>query len=117
MPAHTIGQLNRRVQLQQPDDETDARLGRVPGYATVATVWASVFPLSGRAFFDARQLQSELSHRITIRYRTDITAAWRVRFYENGQYRVFRIDAPPINVDDARVWLELMCVEEEPEAA
>ncbi|MHB0934899.1 MAG: phage head closure protein [Armatimonadota bacterium] len=116
MPPRHIGQLNRRAQLQQPAPTPNNQGGEVPGWSTVATVWAFVDPLTGRQFFEAKQIQSEISHRIVIRYRTDVTAAWRVRLRDHGVYRVFRIEAC-FSPEDAREWLDLLCVEEGTEAA
>jgi SPP1 family predicted phage head-tail adaptor len=114
MPPRHIGQLNRRVQLQRSTPTPNNQGGEVPGWTTVATVWACVDPLTGRQFFEARQIQSEISTRIWMRYRTDLTSAWRVRLRAGSQYRIFRIEAV-MSPEDGRVWTDLLCVEEEPE--
>jgi SPP1 family predicted phage head-tail adaptor len=60
---------------------------RTEGWDTVATVMASVEPVSGREFFAAQQANSEVSTRIRIRYRADVDAAWRV-FYQGRPYNI-----------------------------
>jgi SPP1 family predicted phage head-tail adaptor len=63
------GDLNRRIAIQQRgagalDDLNQATLT----WATVATVWASIEPLTGRELMAAQGMQSEVSHKIMIRY-------------------------------------------------
>ena len=43
-------------------------------WENVATVWASLEAMSGREFFASQQAQSEVTQRIRIRYRPDVTA-------------------------------------------
>lgn len=44
----------------------------------VATVWASLNPVSGREFYAAQQSQSEVSHKLDCRYRAGLDTAMRV---------------------------------------
>lgn len=43
-------------------------------------VWASIEPLSSDEKFRMNRLESEITHRITIRYRKDITRSNRLRY-------------------------------------
>ena len=73
------GKLRHRVTLQSKGTPTrDAMGGEVITWTDVATVWAEVAALSGRALIAAQQAQSEITTRITIRYRADIRPDWRV---------------------------------------
>lgn len=74
-------------------------------WENVATVWASLEAMSGREFFASQQAQSEVTQRIRIRYRADVTADMRV--IHNG--RVFNIVAPL--PDNRGRELVLMCRE------
>ena len=47
-------------------------------WATFATVWASVRPLSGRELFLAQQAESRVEAEIEIRWITGVTAGMRV---------------------------------------
>lgn len=74
------GTLRHRVTIQRYElvvDDYGAPLHR-ESWKDVATVWASVEAVSGRDFFAARQEQSEVTHKVTIRYRGDVTAQMRV---------------------------------------
>jgi SPP1 family predicted phage head-tail adaptor len=98
--------LNRRVTIQQPSTTQDAYGQPVTTMTTVATVYAAVEPLTGRALFAAKQAQSEVSCKITIRYRTDVTAAMQVVYNTH----VYLIDAL-IDFESRHESLELMCRE------
>lgn len=47
--------------------------------ATTPIVWAALETLSGREFFAAQRVAAEVTHRIRIRYRSDITPKHRVK--------------------------------------
>ena len=79
---------------------------------TFTTVWAAVEPLRGRAFMEAKAAQSEVSHRVRMRYMDGITAAMKVRF----EGRIFSLDAV-LNIGERNRELHLMCVERSDEQA
>lgn len=54
----------------------------VYGWVEIATVWGRVEPLSAREFIAAGTFQSEVTTRITIRYRSDITRFMRIVYRE-----------------------------------
>ena len=75
----------------------------------MATVWAAVEPLGVRESFLAAQAQSSTTHKVTIRYSSDVAAvvaSWRVLFGS----RVFVVDGAR-NVDERNVDIVLMCTE------
>lgn len=104
-----IGALRHRITLQSlvvgspqktPAGEDDA------SWADVATVWASVEPLQGRALELAQQIHSETTGRIRMRYRAGINTAMRVSF--GG--RVFDIRAV-VNTEERNIELVLFTSE------
>jgi len=70
------------------------------------TVWASIEPIRGSEYIQLQNTQAELSTRIRMRYRPDITPAMRVLY----QDRVFDIQSV-IDINEQHTHLELMCVE------
>jgi SPP1 family predicted phage head-tail adaptor len=77
--AIKAGKLRHRVTIQRPGQTQDPVTGEVTnGWTDVVTVWASVEPLSVREFIASEAGQSEVSARITIRYRDGITAKMRI---------------------------------------
>lgn len=102
------GQLNKRVTLQ---DYTITRASTGEDTKTwfdVGTVWANIEPLGvrWREYFAAQQTVNEVTTRITIRYRADISP--RHRFHYQGRY--FYVEAI-INTDEANRELQLLCSE------
>ncbi len=74
------GELDQRVTLQTATLTRDAVGGPVETWADTVTVWAKVKPLSGKQIAQAQQVSADVSKAVTIRYRTGITAAMRVKF-------------------------------------
>lgn len=79
MATFRAGRLRHRVSLQAYTEIIDPNTGaREKGWAEVAKVWASIEPLSARDFIQSAALQSQVTARITIRYREGVTADMRI---------------------------------------
>jgi len=105
------GTLVHRITLQSPAGSRDAVGERVTTWTDVASdIPASVEPISGREEFLAAQRQGTTSHIVRLRCESPwsaMDASWRVLFGS----RVFTIDAPPRNVNEAGRELILTCTE------
>jgi SPP1 family predicted phage head-tail adaptor len=101
-----IGRMRHKVTIQRPAQIPDNGGGYQDGWAAVATVWAEVTPLRGREFFQAQQTQTEITHKVRIRYR-NVTNDSRLIFDK----RVLNIKGTPINVNERNEVLEIHCVE------
>lgn len=80
------GRLRERVTIQQAT-ATRNRIGEtVQTWGTFAEVWASVEGLSGREVLQSGQQQTEVTHRVRMRYVTGLTQqmrlSWRGRTLE-----------------------------------
>ncbi|MBW5800065.1 phage head closure protein [Halomonas elongata] len=72
------GKLRHRITLQRYEDQKQGPSGELIGrWIDVATVWASIEALSAREFIAAQSTQSEITVRITIRYRPGLDATMR----------------------------------------
>jgi len=100
------GTYRHRVILQKPVETEGDYGGTEPGYTAVATVWARVTPSAGKENYQARQVMSEISHEVRIRYRRDVSARWRLSF----RGRTLMIESA-INVEEANRELLLECRE------
>lgn len=98
-----IGRNRRRVVLQEKTFTRDAMGGEVITWVDRATVWSAVDPLRGREYLDAMQKQAEVTIRFTMRYRADVTQAWRVK-WENKYYEIVE----PIDVEGRHRELQIM---------
>ena len=115
MAARDAGELRTRVTIQSEVQVADSGGGAYHAWSTVATTWAKVEPLSGRELLQAEQLQSEVTHLITIRYRSGLHAGMRVIEGEpdtadepSGGGLVWNIRTVT-NPDQHKRWLELRC--------
>lgn len=78
--ALASGKLRHRVEIQEFVEVINSFGEREKYWAHVADVCAEVAPLSAKAFIAAQQGQSEISARITIRYRPDLKPEMRIVF-------------------------------------
>ena len=81
------GLLNRRLTLEAPVESADGAAGVVRSYSTVATLWAEVTPVSAARAIEAERVGARITHRIGIRFSSDITTTHR---FLDGD-RMFRI--------------------------
>jgi SPP1 family predicted phage head-tail adaptor len=101
-----IGKLRQRVTIQEYAATRDSFGAEVPAWADVATVWASVTPVSGKEYFASAQVNAEVSTKITMRYLAGITPKIRVVF----EARTFEIISV-LNFEERDIELNLMCKE------
>jgi SPP1 family predicted phage head-tail adaptor len=72
---------------------------------------AAIYPISGREVFQRDFVESEISHRIHVRYNPTIVINSQMRILF-GQ-RLFTITAPPINYQEKNEELQILCKEDE----
>lgn len=101
-----IGKLRHRITLQKQVNTVNDYGGAVTTWKNVATVWADVRPLSGREYFSAQQVQSEVTTQIWLRYLDGIMPTMRVKFGK----RTLEI-VSVLNMQERNVSLQLMCKE------
>lgn len=100
------GELNRRVSVQQRSS-TPGNFGAASEtWQEVFPAWARILPLGGRELLFAKQIASESSHQVTIRYRASVTPRMRIVY----QGRVFEIESVN-DVEERHEYLELLCSE------
>lgn len=80
------GKRDRRITIQKPATTVD-EFGQIvgSGWTDVATVWASIRPISGREKLRAGSVESTLSHTVMVLYQPifmpPLTVdAWRIKF-------------------------------------
>ena len=100
------GRLRHRLELQERSVTRDSYGAEVETWTTQHVIWGSVEPLSGSEYFASKQTQAERSHKIIIRYISDLHVTWRIKFGS----RTFGIESI-INRDERNRELTLMCSE------
>lgn len=77
MKAFDAGRLDQQVTIEQLDAALDAH-GHKTTWSTFATVWAQVEAIGGREALVNKQIGAEVTHRVTLRFLTGLTAAMRI---------------------------------------
>ena len=72
------GRLRNYITIQQPTETHDANLELILTWSTFTQCWASIEPLIGREYWSARQILSEISGKIRMRYINGITTKMKV---------------------------------------
>ena len=73
------GRLRHRIRIEQPTLSQNPTTGAITeAWATVATVFAAIEPLSAREFIAAQSTQAQIAARIVIRYRSGLTPDMRL---------------------------------------
>ena len=95
------GELRHRItfQLQDLDSEDE-------DWKDIATTWANINPISGKDYYSAETINSDLTHKIRLRYRKGITPDMRIIYND----RIFYIISV-INEYEKSTMLQLMCRE------
>lgn len=70
--------LKHRVAIEQPATGQDELGQPVPGWSTLATVWADIRYTNGAEAIRADAVGSKVRASVRIRRRTDVTSAMRV---------------------------------------
>ena len=101
-----IGDLNKRVTLQYQTKTSDGMGGWTVSFVDHATIWAAIWPTSANEIIAANAISMVVSHRIRIRYRSVLKAAWRIKF-GNRYFAIVSI----INPNESGEWLDIMVKE------
>lgn len=102
-----IGKLNKRITFLKPCSLEDDMGQEVAGWEELKTVWATVKPFKSSEGKFMAKLKPEVTHRIYVRYRKDVTSDMRILYHG----RIFEIAGPPIDVDERHEMLEIQCEE------
>jgi SPP1 family predicted phage head-tail adaptor len=100
------GTLRRQVTIQARSSTPDTFGQSVRTWTNLVTTSADIEPLSGRELEVARAVQAEVTHQVTIRYRTGLTDAMRVVY----QGRYFNINSI-LDVGTRHETLQMLCTE------
>jgi SPP1 family predicted phage head-tail adaptor len=100
------GKLRHRVTLQKIESVRQPGGTYEEQLVDVATVWANIIPKRGTERYQAQQIESELSHTIVLRYRSDVTPQMKVKYGE----RLFDIESV-INVGERNRKMEIEAIE------
>lgn len=95
------GKLNHRITFQNQNLDSEEE-----EWNDIVTTWASINPISGREYYQAETINSDLTHKVRLRYRKGITPDMRILYKD----RIFNI-VSVINEYEKNTMLQLMCRE------
>jgi len=102
-----IGSLNKRISLEAETKTSDGMGGSLVVWKEMASdVACSIWPITASEQIQSSASTMIASHRIRMRYRSDIKANWRLK-YHNSYYNIVSI----INHNMANRMLELLVKE------
>lgn len=106
------GKLRYLVAIEEQSSSKDTFGAPQELWSTVAQVYAGFETLSGQELFAAQKIDANVTHKITIRYRSGIVAKMRVNWTDSreGRNRIFDILAPT-DPDQGRQKLHLLAIE------
>lgn len=99
-------QLRHKLVLQQEIRTADDIGGYTRTWKDIVELWAEITPLSGSERMLGGKAQSELTHKIRLRYRSGIAPGMRILFDK----RTFNIRSV-INVQESNEILEILAEE------
>lgn len=101
-----VARLRHRVAIQARDPAQDSFGQQSGAWTTTATVWADVEPVSGREQQAGGAELASVTHMVTMRYRSWVTARHRLVYAG----RIFDIESV-LDVGEAHFWLQIGCTE------
>lgn len=102
------GELRHKIAIQNLSTTRDGFGGVVETWTTIATAWARVEPLSGREFWEARKMNSDISMKITMRA-SGINISPRMRIALNGRHVYIEVVR---EIEERGIELILLCRED-----
>ncbi len=100
------GERNKRVTIQEKNIVRDSIGNQTEVWHDIATVWAAIQPLSGREYWAARQINAEITTKVTMLYRRGVTTEHRLML---GPRALGILEV--VNPNEGNAELVLMCKE------
>lgn len=109
-----VGNLNRRVQIQQQTSAQDLFGQPQPTWATVYTAWANISVQNSQLLYQTAEFVSKVTHRITMRWTSSIVIIpnMRVVYTEatTGVVHTYNVEAL-LNADQRNRMLVILAYE------
>jgi len=72
------GKLRNYITIQQPAETHNTNIELIETWPTFTSCWAEILPLTGREYWASKQVVSEVTGKIRIRYIAGVTTKMRV---------------------------------------
>ena len=77
----SLGHLRHRLLIEAAHDVSDGAGGVIRTYTPGPNIWAAVFPISGKSEFIIDRRNMNITHKIILRWRADLTQDMRLRHH------------------------------------
>lgn len=98
--------LNKRIIFQTPPSGKNQYGEIVSEWAVFKAAWANISPVSGRDFFKAETVNSEVTHKVLVRHILGLQPSMRIK-YGNRFFSIISI----LNLQERNMLLQIMCRE------
>lgn len=106
-----LGDLRHPVTIESPVDTSDGVSGGLSRtWEAFISGWAQIRPVSANERFFAGKLESNVTHRVKMRYRPGVKTRMRVNYTVGETTRYFQIHGAP-NVDERNEFMMIYCEE------
>lgn len=102
------GTFRFRMTIQTVSQSPDGQGGFTESWVDGSDVWASLEPLKGWERMQAMQMQTPVTHKIVMRYRTDIDTSARLKYGT----RIFNIKEM-LNIQENNRFLQIKALEQQ----
>lgn len=83
--------MNKRIEIQSKSLRCDVEGGQYETWATVNTVWASVWPVKSDLVYEYKSMGVEVTHQIKIRGYIDVTEQNRI-IYDGRTFEILTVE-------------------------
>lgn len=100
------GELRHIITIQKLNNSQNEYGEVLEVWEDILNVRAGIYPISGKEFFAAETVNSQITHKVKIRYIKGLTPNMRINFNN----RIFSIESI-INFQERNIELQLLCKE------
>ena len=101
-----IANLRQRISIEQLARTPDGQGGFTESWSEFASVWAAIEPASASERYFAQRIESNISHKITIRWLDNVKSEMRIIF----EGRIFQIHGVR-RINEERWFMTIDCME------
>lgn len=106
MPKNCALSLRHRVTVQTRSQVSDGQGGFTDSWVDGVSLWCSIEPVKGYERFQAMQMQTPVTHKLTMRYNATVTTSCRLKFGD----RIFSV-VEVLNQEERDRWLIVKALE------
>ena len=102
-----VADLRHQILIREKQLVDDGYGGQTETLVTIHTTWAAIWPVNAKETRENMRTESNVTHNIRIRYRTNIKHAMIIVF-GNRSFEIRGI----VNFEERNIWLDMVCNEQ-----